>query len=49
MKADVYGIALDGTNLAQLTNDGISSWPQWTADGQLTFVRYSLDHEWRRR
>ena len=39
MLDDIYTIAPDGTGVEQLTDDGISGWPAWTADGHLTYAR----------
>jgi len=34
---DVYTVKPDGTGLRQLTTDGRSIWPEWTASGQIRF------------
>lgn len=39
MKNDVYTIGVDGSGLARLTDDGISSLPDWTSGGRLAFIR----------
>ena len=39
IKDDIYTIGVDGGGLARLTNDGISSLPDWTSGGRLAFVR----------
>lgn len=39
MKPDVYTIGVDGSDLSRLTTDGVSSWPVWTSDGRVAFVR----------
>ena len=36
---DIYTVGADGTDLRQLTSDGISSFPAWTADGRIWFER----------
>ena len=56
IKDDVYTIGVDGSGLARLTDDGISSLPDWTSGGRLAFIRHAapteqraLDHGCRRR
>jgi hypothetical protein len=39
IKDDIYTIGLDGTGLARLTDDGVSSLPDWTSGGRLAFIR----------
>jgi dipeptidyl aminopeptidase/acylaminoacyl peptidase len=39
IKDDVYTIGVDGSGLARLTHDGISSLPDWTSGGRVAFVR----------
>ena len=39
IKDDIYSIGVDGSGLARLTDDGISSLPDWTAGGRLAFIR----------
>lgn len=41
IKSDVYTIGLDGSGLARLTDDGISSLPDWTSTGRLAFIRHA--------
>lgn len=41
IKDDIYTIGLDGTGLARLTDDGISSLPDWTSGGRLAFIRHA--------
>ena len=38
-RQDIYTIRPDGTDLRQLTTDGISGWASWTPDGRILFVR----------
>ncbi len=37
--ADVWTIDLGGSSVKALTNDAISAWPNWTADGRVAFIR----------
>jgi dipeptidyl aminopeptidase/acylaminoacyl peptidase len=39
IKDDIYTIGADGSGLARLTEDGVSSLPGWTSGGRLAFVR----------
>ncbi len=39
IKSDIYRISLDGSGLARLTHDGVSSLPNWTSAGRLAFIR----------
>ena len=39
IKDDIYTIGVDGTGLARLTDDGVSSLPDWTSGGRLAFIR----------
>jgi Tol biopolymer transport system component len=39
---NVYAVQPDGTDLVQLTTDGVSSAPSWTSDGRILFVRGPL-------
>ena len=41
---DLYVVEPNGASLRRLTDDGASSWPSWTRDGRLVFVRW-LDPE----
>jgi hypothetical protein len=41
IKSDVYSIGVDGNGLARLTDDGISSLPDWTSGGRLAFIRHA--------
>ncbi|MEA2545640.1 MAG: TolB protein, partial [Chloroflexota bacterium] len=41
IKDDIYIIGVDGGGLARLTDDGISSLPDWTSGGRLAFVRHA--------
>ena len=43
--SDIYTIRLDGTGIRQLTRDGVSARPNWTADGRIVFVRMPTDAE----
>jgi Tol biopolymer transport system component len=36
---DIYVVRPDGTDLLRLTTGGISSRPEWTADGRIVFAR----------
>jgi hypothetical protein len=38
---DVYTIGVDGSGLARLTDDGISSLADWTSAGKLAFIRHA--------
>ena len=40
-RQDIHTIRPDGTDLRQLTTDGISGWATWTPDGRILFVRGS--------
>lgn len=40
-KYDVYTIGPDGSGLARLTHDGISSLPDWTSGGRVAFIRHA--------
>ncbi len=42
VEQDVYTIRPDGTELVQLTTDGISTAPSWTSDGRIAFIRAPL-------
>jgi sugar lactone lactonase YvrE len=39
---NVYTVQPDGTDLVQLTTDGVSSAPSWTSDGRILLVRGPL-------
>src|SRR5215469_2723247 len=42
--ADLYVVNIDGTGLAQLTNDGLSCFPRWSPDGtQIIFSHLALN------
>ena len=41
IKDDIYTIGVDGSGLARLTDDGISSLPDWTSGGRLAFIRHA--------
>jgi Tol biopolymer transport system component len=41
IQSDVYTIGADGSGLARVTDDGISSLPDWTSDGKLAFIRHA--------
>jgi Tol biopolymer transport system component len=38
---DIYTVRPDGTDLRQLTTDGMSKWATWTPDGRILFTRGS--------
>jgi hypothetical protein len=42
-KSDVYTIGVDGSELARLTDDGISIFPDWTSGGRLAFIHHVAD------
>ena len=46
LEQDIYTVRLDGTNLRQLTTDGASSRPEWTAAGDIRFRRGARDVYW---
>jgi Tol biopolymer transport system component len=37
---DVAIVRPDGSDLRQLTSDGISCWPSWTEDGRILFIKF---------
>jgi hypothetical protein len=41
IKDDIYTIGVDGSGLARLTHDGISSLPDWTSAGSIAFIRHA--------
>ena len=47
IKDDIYTIGVDGSGLARLTDDGISSLPDWTSGGRLAFIRHAAPTEER--
>ena len=41
LTTDIYSVRPDGSNLRELTNDGISAWPRWTKDGRIVFLKWT--------
>lgn len=43
---DIYVMNIDGSNVKQLTTDGLSSWPAWSADGTKLAFSKSMAEVW---
>jgi Tol biopolymer transport system component len=43
MYYDIYAVRPDGTGLRGITGDHISTWPFWTRDARIVFIRGMID------